>query len=84
MTTALIVLALAQPLVVGAFCWLIWKRDDRMWTELQVVLNRIQDPPTAVAQTMIPRELEELGPPDTEWSEMAKLQRLEDTYTEGA
>lgn len=77
-----IALALSLPLTVGLFVWLLQKQNDRMWREVQTLLNRIQSPETAVAQTLVDNEVGELGPPDTEWTELREHDRLIESFTE--
>ena len=52
MTVALVILAVAQTASILGFLRYLHGRDQRDATELQVLLNRIQDPPAAIAQTI--------------------------------
>ena len=83
MTLALVALAVTQPLVVGAFVWLLHKQNERMWREIQVLCNRIQSPETAVAQTLVLDDDVDLTP-DTESSEMTAHERMLSTFTDGS
>ena len=88
MTLTLFALAVTQPITAGLVVFLLTRylnqRDERESRERQVLCNRIQSPETAVAQTLEPVEMEELGPPDTEWTEMREHERMLDTFAEGA
>lgn len=68
-----IALALALPVTVGLFVWLANRKDERMWREVQTLLNRIQSPETAVAQTLVLDDNDIPPVPPTEYEAHEKL-----------
>ena len=83
MEIAVVILAVAQPVGLFLLFRYLNERDAREAQDRQVWANRIQSPVTAVTQTLQP-EVVDLGPPDTEWSEMATHAAMVDEFTEAA